>query len=251
MQLDVRDAASIFSVPEKEIYRWIKEGKVPAYRINDQYRFNRAELLEWAASRKIDVSADILLHLHEVDPGEGPLPRLDEALRNGCIHYRVGGRDKASVLREVVELMHLPREVDRAFLYQVLLARESLGSTAIGDGVAIPHVRNPIVLHIEPTITLCFLEHPIDFGAPDGLPVDVLFTLVSPTVRSHLHLLSKLAFALRDPGFKIIITQKSSRQEIFSEVLRIEDSLSSSHSSLQTSFSSGDRKFPCSSSFQQ
>ena len=232
MQLDVRDAASIFSVSEKTIYRWIKQRKLPAYRINEQYRFNRAELLEWATSRKVNVSAEIL---HEASPGEGPPPRLDEALRSGCIHYRVGGKEKASALREVVDLMRLPEEVDRDFLYQVLLARESLGSTAVGDGVAIPHVRSPIVLHIlKPTITLCFLEHPIDFGALDGLPVDVLFTLVSPTVKAHLHLLSKLAYALKDPGFRSVIRQKSSREEIFSEARRIEENLASANSVSKT-----------------
>jgi PTS system nitrogen regulatory IIA component len=48
-------------------------------------------------------------------------------------------------------------------LFQVLLARESLGSTALGNGVAVPHVRNPIVLHIQrPMVTLCFLEQAIE-----------------------------------------------------------------------------------------
>jgi PTS system nitrogen regulatory IIA component len=102
-----------------------------------------------------------------------------------------------SVLRSVVELLRLPDHVDREFLLQVLLARESLGSTGIGDGIAIPHARNPIVLNVErPTITLCFLENPVDFAALDGLPVTMLFTLVNPTVRAHLHLLSRLAFIL-------------------------------------------------------
>ena len=116
-----------------------------------------------------------------------------EALHAGGIHYRIGGSDKASVLHHVVETMRLPAEVDREFLYEVLLAREALGSTAIGDGIAIPHVRNPVILHLErPLITLCFLERPVDFGALDGQPVDTLFTLISPTVRAHLHLLSRL-----------------------------------------------------------
>src|SRR5438034_985186 len=62
--------------------------------------------------------------------------------------------------------------------------REALQSTGVGDGIAIPHVRNPIVLHVSrPMITLCFLERPIDFGALDGKPVHVLFSLISPTVR--------------------------------------------------------------------
>jgi hypothetical protein len=59
-------------------------------------------------------------------------------------------------------------------------------------------VRNPVILHLErPMIMLCFLERPIDFGALDGEKVNTLFTLISPTVRAHLHLLSR-EFALRD-----------------------------------------------------
>lgn len=235
MQLDVKDAAGIFDVSEKTIYRWIKQKKLPAYRVNEQYRFNRAELLEWATSCRLNVSAEIM---HEPGGTSDPLPCLSEALKAGGINYRVEGADKAGVLRGVVDLMHLPREVDRTFLYQVLLARESLGSTAIGDGIAIPHVRNPIVLHIlHPSITLCFLDHPIDFGALDGLPVGILFTLVSPTVRAHLHLLSKLAFALRDPLFKAVVTKKGSREEIFNEVRRIEESILSSLTLSQSSSS--------------
>jgi len=52
MQLTVRDAAKLLAVSEKTIYRWINQGSLPAYRVNEQYRFNRAELLEWATARK-------------------------------------------------------------------------------------------------------------------------------------------------------------------------------------------------------
>ena len=126
--------------------------------------------------------------------------RIVRRLGGGGIFYRLAGKDKPAVLRSVVEMLRLPDKVDREFLLQVLLAREALESTAIGDGIAIPHVRNPIVLHVpQPMVTLCFLEAPVDFGALDGQPVQTLFTLISPTVKAHLHLLSRLAFALRDP----------------------------------------------------
>ena len=69
MKLTVRDAARILSVSEKSIYRWIKDGVIPAYQINDQYRFNRAELLEWATSRRINVSPEIFA---EPEGGETP-----------------------------------------------------------------------------------------------------------------------------------------------------------------------------------
>jgi PTS system nitrogen regulatory IIA component len=222
-KLTVREAAALLNTSEKSVYRWIKQGLLPAYRINDQYRINRAELLEWATARKLHVSPEIFA---EPESEGGPPPSLEEALRAGGIHYRVGGVDKASVLRAVVDTMKLPDDVDAEFLYQVLLAREALGSTGIGDGIAIPHVRNPIVLHLSrPSVSLCFLERPVDFGALDGQPVTTLFTLVSPTVRAHLHLLSRLAFTLRDQRFKTAVRTQASRDEIFSALHAAESAL--------------------------
>jgi PTS system nitrogen regulatory IIA component len=226
MQLTVRDVAKLLNVSEKTIYRWLQNGDLPAYRVNDQYRFNRAELLEWATSRKIGTSVDFF---SEPESSGAPLPGLAEALRHGGIFYRIEGGDKAAVVANLVGEMRLPPEADRDFLAQVILARESLGTTAVGDGIAIPHVRNPIVLHVElPMITLSFLERPIDFGALDGKPVFALFTLVSPTVRSHLHLLSRLAFALRDPAFKEVIGRQGSREEILAAAARVEAGIAGS-----------------------
>jgi PTS system nitrogen regulatory IIA component len=199
------------NVSEKTIYRWVKQGKLPAYRVSEQYRFNRAELLEWATSARLNVSAEIF-----VEPQNGAQPTtLTEALRAGGIFYRVSGDEKAQVLQSAVGLMPLPQEVDREFVLKVLLARESLGSTAIGDGIALPHVRNPVVMHVvQPMVTLCFLERPVEFGALDGQPVDRLFTLLSPTVRAHLHMLARLAFALRQRDFSDVIRRQGSREEI-------------------------------------
>lgn len=230
MQLDVRDVAKLLNVNEKTIYRWVQQGNLPAYRVNSHYRFNRAELLEWATARKINMSVDIFL---EPEGASTSAPTLVEALTAGGIFYRLGGRDKESALRAVVEIMRLPDDVDRDFLLQVLLAREAMASTAIGDGIAIPHVRNPIVLHVpRPMITLCFLETPVDFGALDKLPVNRLFTLISPTVRAHLALLSRLAFALRDPGFKDVIRREGSREDIMSEARRVEAELAAQPSAV-------------------
>ncbi len=223
MQLSVKDAARLLVVSEKTIYRWIKQEIIPAYRINEQFRFNRSELLEWATSRRIQISPEVFA---EAETSSTPLPSLAQALTAGGVVYRLEGRDKQSMLRAMVEVMKLPEEVDREFLYQVLLAREMLGSTGIGDGIALPHVRNPIVLHVnKPTVTLCFLEHPIDFGALDGQKVRVLFALISPTVRAHLHLLSRLGFVLRDANFKAAVLREASREELMAALVAAEREL--------------------------
>lgn len=220
MQLQVKDVAQLLNVSEKTVYRWIQQGTLPGYRVNDQYRFNRAELLEWATSRKIPVSPDIF---QEPEARESAVPSIEESLKAGGIHYRIEGAKKEAVLASVVEHLRLPDEVDRDFLLRVLLAREELASTGVGDGIAIPHVRNPIVLHVPtPMVSLCFLEKPIDFGSIDGKPVSALFTLISPTVRAHLHLLSRLAYLLRDPEFKKLISRQALREEILAGARRVE-----------------------------
>lgn len=220
MKLTVRDASSLLGISEKTVYRWIGQGIIPAYRVNDQYRFNRYELLEWATSRRISVSPEIF---HEPESAGTPMPTLADALEAGGVVYRVGGTERESVLRAVIQSLRLPEEVDTEFLFRVLLAREMLGSTAIGDGIAIPHVRNPIVLHVtRPSITLGYLERPVDFGALDGKPVSVVFTTISPTVRAHLHLLSRLTFSLRDDQLRGVILRQGAREEIFREIRRVE-----------------------------
>lgn len=213
----------MLSVSEKTIYRWINQGRLPAYRVGEQYRFNRSELLEWATAQRLNVSPDMFA---EPESAETPQPSLLDALRAGGVFYRVEGRDKAAVLQSVVSLMPLPDDVDREFLLRVMLARESLGSTGIGDGIAIPHVRNPIVLHVaRPMVTLVFLEQPIDFAALDGKPVGVLFNVISPTVRAHLHLLSRLAFVLREPQTRDALQRQASREEIYRCIEQVESRL--------------------------
>lgn len=220
MQLSVREVARLLNATERTVYRWIKHDGLPCVCLNDQYRFNRAELLEWATSRNMTVSPDLF---HAADAAPETMPSFAGALRAGGIHYRVPIGDKETILREIVRLLPLPEGVDRDLMWRMLLAREALESTAVGEGIAIPHPRNPIVLRVtEPLIALFFLEQPVDFAALDGLPVYALFALVSPTPRVHLHLLARLFFALRQPSFKNLIAQHASELEIVAEAQRVE-----------------------------
>jgi PTS system nitrogen regulatory IIA component len=200
MLMKASDIATLLKIDEGQVLKWIKKEKLPATMVNGSYRINRVDLLEWATEHAIKVPPE----LFEAAQADLHYPTLSEALEAGGVHCGVPGEDKLSVLRSVVNLLKLPPQMDPEFLLQVLLAREALGTTAIGGGIAIPHVRNPILLQNRPApaITLCFLANPIDFGALDGEPVRMLFMLTSPTVKVHLHLLSRLAYALHDPQFR-------------------------------------------------
>src|SRR3954462_8574972 len=98
VNLSVRDAAGILRVSEKTIYRWIKQQSIPAYRVQDQYRFNRAEILEWATARRLNVATEIL---SEPEAEGQPGPSRLAALEAGGVFYRVSGSDQEGALREV------------------------------------------------------------------------------------------------------------------------------------------------------
>jgi PTS system nitrogen regulatory IIA component len=160
-----------------------------------------------------------------------PAVPLAEAISAGGIHYGVGGADKTAALRCVVELMPLPPDADREFVLHVFLTRESLGSTAIGNGIALPHARNPVVMSVpHPMITLCFLGTPIEYDAIDGQPVHTLFTMLSPTVRAHLQMLARLSYALRQPTFADVIARRGARDDILTACAAVDQIIPTSPS---------------------
>ena len=100
---------------------------------------------------------------------------------------------KKRVFERAAEAMGAALDLSSETIYRALLAREKLGSTAIGEGIAIPHCR--INERAEAAGCLVTLEEPIDFGSTDGRDVDVIFVLLVPeeATQAHLNLLAALA----------------------------------------------------------
>jgi nitrogen PTS system EIIA component len=220
MLLTVTAAARLLQVPEKTVLRWIKKDRLPACWVNEEYRLNRVDLLEWATEQRIKLSPEIFAAPMQEDK----LPLLSEALSRGGIYFDVPGEDLASALKNVVERLPLTPNMDPDFLFQTLLAREALGSTAIGKGIAIPHVRNPILSQSqEPSVCLCFLKRPIDFKALDNKPVHILFTLITPNVKIHLHMLARLSFVLQEQRLMELLNRTPSKDEIIAMVTELEE----------------------------
>jgi PTS system nitrogen regulatory IIA component len=220
MQLNVRDVSRLLKVPENRVYQWVTDGTLPAQRVNSQYYFNRDELLEWATQRRIEVVPELF---RTGNRAASPEAGVGTALKTGGIFYDVPGTDRESALRAVVERMPLPDSSERGLLLSLLLAREAHGSTAIGDGIAIPHPRAPIIEAIEkPSITLCFFQHPVAYGASNGQPVQTVFALLSPHMRAHLDVLARLAHMLRDENFRGLIKQREKPEVLLREVDRLD-----------------------------
>jgi PTS system nitrogen regulatory IIA component len=220
MRLTLRQAASYLQVDEGTLRGWIRKRGLPAHSVDERLYLNAVELWQWATENGIAVSRSLLDDARRSPEDVAPLTAL---LRAGGVHGDVGGTDKAGVLREVVTRLPLPPDLDREFLVSVLEAREAMGSTGIGDGIAIPHARNPIVLHMEqPLVALCMLRHPVNFEALDGLPVHALFILISPSVPVHLKILSRLGLVLRDAGLRALLKDRADAGAILSCIQQLE-----------------------------
>jgi PTS system nitrogen regulatory IIA component len=111
---------------------------------------------------------------------------------------RLPVRDKKQALKQLAAFASRRANLPEREIYQVLMARENLGCTGMGGGVCIPHGRFEDLSGIQ--AVLATLEEPIDFGAADGRPVDIICLLLTPLDANteHLKALAVLSRLLRD-----------------------------------------------------
>lgn len=229
MKLTVSEAAALLHTTEGAVHRWAREGVIPCHLVQDQYWFHRDELLEWANTRGAGVAPAAFPETRRA--GEAPAPPLARALEVGGVHGGIQAADRDAVIAAIVARTPIEEDSDRHLLFEVLRAREALGSTGIGEGIAIPHVRAPVVLAAtEPSLTLLYLAQPVDFQAIDGRPVHTIFFMVTLTVRSHLQLLARLSAALHDARFRQAVLDRAPAATIVAEAHRIDLAVASGSS---------------------
>lgn len=228
MQLNIRQAATYFGVGEAQVRRWIADRELPAHRVNERLHLNAIEVWEWAVERGIPVSRSLL---DEARRSPEPIPPLAGLLARGGVHRDIEGHDKSAVLASIVGRLPLPEEVDRGHLLAVLEAREAMGSTGVGGGIAIPHVRNPILLHVDgPLVSLFFLRHPVDFESMDGEPVHAVFLVVTSSIPVHLRILAELGFVLRDPTLREMLRTRDTGAHILDRLTELAGVTTGQHS---------------------
>jgi nitrogen PTS system EIIA component len=216
MQWTVKEASEFLQVPEDTIYDWIDKKGLPSTRFNGRYHFNRLKLIDWAQENRVP-----FLVKNGVD-----LPSLREALEEGGIHENIPGDDKPTLFKNIVDLLMIPSKEDRQLICQMILSREREGSTDLGNGIAIPHARHPILLQVaKPMVALCYLKNPIRFSRPEGKPVFVLFVILTPSIRLHLHFLERLGYALRDTEFSKLILSQAPKSKIMDRLKILKDDL--------------------------
>jgi PTS system nitrogen regulatory IIA component len=149
--------------------------------------------------------------------------RLENILTPGRALVNVPGGSKKRVLEQIAQLIarDLP-DLDAQQIFESLIAREKLGSTGFGNGIAIPHCRLPGCS--QPLSAVLRLDAPVDFDAIDGAPVDLLFVLLVPEAATdeHLELLRQIASMLDRADVRERLRQADSNEALLQVVLAVQ-----------------------------
>ena len=209
MDLKIKDVAELLNVSETTIRRWLVDGKIPAYRLNHQFRFSRDEIESWVMSCKMGKDKENShpkekIHIKSDEANEivgkkigTQVFSLYRSIHRGGVLTNIEGNNKEDIIVKSVAEIAGSLHLDQNILSELLLDREQLMSTSINHGVAVPHTRDFLLPKSFDAVTVVYLENPIDWGAIDGKDVHTLFFLFACSDKRHLHLLSKLAHFTR------------------------------------------------------
>ena len=139
---------------------------------------------------------------------------------------KIGGvaSDKDDAIAKLVKLMETQGNVVDVDAYtEAVHARESFGSTALGEGIAIPHAKTAAVS--APGLAAMTLPEGVDYDAPDGLPTTLMFLIAAPDTKAdvHLEVLSRLSMLLMDPEFCDSLRATKTPEEFLAVIVAAED----------------------------
>jgi PTS system nitrogen regulatory IIA component len=152
--------------------------------------------------------------------------RLSEILKPECIIPDLKAHDKKGVLEELAQVItECEPSLSKGALLQVLLERERLGSTGIGDGIALPHGKLKQLDHL--CVSFGRSMEGLDFDSIDERPVYVFFLLLAPENSAGVHLkaLAKISRMLKDGNFRRQLMTVKSGQEIYEMVIDKDEEL--------------------------
>lgn len=241
MDLKIKDVADLLNVSETTIRRWLGDGKIPAYRLNQQYRFNRLEIEDWVMSHKpvkesqLAISPDQSQNSLTDNPNEeysdpqivggSKQFSLYRAIHKGNVLYDIPGTTKDEFIRAAMKAISGNLNLDADIISDMLLERESLQSTGLNNGIAIPHTRDFLLNAHYDIVTVVFPKIPLDYDSLDGKPVNTLFFLFACDDKRHLHLLAKIAHLSSQPETLELLKTKPNKEQLLDYIRNWESSI--------------------------
>ena len=142
---------------------------------------------------------------------------IAKLIHRGGIYIDVEGSTPKEIYDTISKRIDLPEEISAEQVASALNARESILSTAVGNGIALPHARTPLMKEEEDQrIVVVYLKEPIDMKAPDERPVTTMFILLTHNSQVHLKVFSTLAGLFRSLRFRRALEERAGEAELSS-----------------------------------
>jgi nitrogen PTS system EIIA component len=225
MDLKIKDVADLLNVSETTIRRWLSDGKIPAYKINHQYRFNRLEIEDWVMGQRVSTTPESLtFDKKERNSEESPSKSgrqqfsLYRAIHQGGVFFDINGETKNELIKNTMKKVAKSIHLDPEVITELLLERENLQSTALNQGIALPHTRECPIQAGRDAVFVVFPKHPIDYEALDDQPVHSLFFLFASDDKKHLHLLAKIAHFSTQNEARAFLQTKPNKDQLLEYV---------------------------------
>ena len=228
MDLKIKDVADLLNVSESTIRRWISDGKIPTYRINQHNFFSRCEIENWVITHKLKkTTEEISPFTHHKETESLMIPRspttsgnkkfsLFRAIHKGEVIHSINGKTKEEIIRQTMHRAAKLLHIDADVMTDLLLDRENLMPTALNHGIAVPHTRDSLLNGHHDVVIVVFLDTPLEYGALDGQPVHTLFFLFACEDKRHLHLLAKIAHLSNQPHLREFFQTHPSKEQLLS-----------------------------------
>ena len=153
--------------------------------------------------------------------------KILDFLSEDCVLTELKGKTKKEVIFELVSILasskkKLIKDVDK--IVEAIIERENTGSTGIGQGVAVPHVKSDDVSKIVASLGIS--KAGVDFDSLDGEPVDIIFLMIAPpkSISEHLQAIAKISRLLKDKFFRRSLRDAQTAQEVI-KIIKEEDEL--------------------------
>jgi len=218
--LDIEQLALYLHITPAEVSKMAVRGKLPARRVNNEWRFSESEIHHWLEDRigvgdasELQRVEKILVRNINVSSDERAM--LSDFLAPLAIAVPLDARTRGSVIREMCNLAGQTGLLwDPTAMAEAVAAREALHPTALENGVALLHPRRPQTSILsEPLVALGISTKPIPFGNVSGHMTDVFFLICSTDDCVHLRILARLARLITDEVFLTMLRSASSANE--------------------------------------
>ncbi len=202
--MDMEQLAAYLQRDVREVGKLASRGHLPGHKVGGEWRFARAEINHWIETQMHSYTDKQLTAVEEIGgrTAEGA-PLIANLLSEASVAVPLPATTKASVLRELVSLAEQSWQIsDVEAVRSAVLAREAMASTAMPNGVAIPHPRRPLPQALsESVLAYGRTLSGIAFGAPRGGLTDIFFLVCCRDDATHLRVLARLTRILMRPGF--------------------------------------------------